>query len=430
MRLPRLHQTRLTRRAVKRFGALLSRVARLGALVIVVGWVGLALGQGGCAAAQPPSPSASPATATPATSSPKPTASATAAKPRRSASPRASAPSASGTVSRRGVRATVTFIDVGQGDSILLQVGSFTALVDGGDVAAGGHVAAVLRARGVRRIDELVVTHPHADHIGGLPTVIAAFPVRQAIIDEAGTSATYRGLIAALRQRGTPIVRRYAGAVLRFGAARVLVLHPSPSLTGDYNTDSIVLVISVDGRSIMLTGDVTGTGESDVTARYRGPPLYVLKVAHHGSATSTSAAFLARVHPRFAVIEVGPNSYGHPAASTLRRLRASGATIYTTWKNGDISLSIAPSGAARWSFSRSSRAVTASAINSTRTTAAATAAGAVTGTAADPIVYITRTGSKYHRAGCRYLSHSAIPIRLSVAKARGYTPCSVCDPPR
>ena len=387
----------------------------------------LALGLGGCAASQPPSPSATslaPATHGRSAEPAKPALSKSFAKP---APSKTAAKTAARPVATGGVKAIVTFLDVGEGDAILLQIGAFTALVDGGDAAAGGRVAADLRSRGVRTIDELVVTHPHADHIGGLLTVVDAFPVKRAIIDEAGTTATYRSLVAELRRQHTPIARDYAGAVLRFGVARAVVLNPSSHLTGDYNADSIVLALDLNGRRVMLTGDVTGSGEVGVTARYRGPPVYLLKVAHHGSGSSTSASFLADVRPRFAVIEVGPNSYGHPSSSTVARLRRGGATVYTTWNNGDITVTIAPGGAVRWSFSRRARALTGGASTGRSSGLAAAATGATSG---DPIVYITQTGTKYHRDGCRYLGHSKIAIRLSVAKARGYTPCSVCDPPR
>jgi len=152
----------------------------------------------------------------------------------------------------------------------------------------------------------------------------------------------------------------------------------------------------------------------------RGPPLYLLKVAHHGSRYATNTSFLAQTRPRYAVISVGRNSYGHPSPATVARLRAAHATIYTTQTNGTISVTFSASGAVRWSFGSSSRPVVAAAA---RTSAAPKASG-------DVIVYVTATGHRYHRDGCRYLSKSRIAITLAKAKAEGYRPCSVCDPPQ
>ena len=122
------------------------------------------------------------------------------------------------------------------------------------------------------------------------------------------------------------------------------------------------------------------------------------------------------------MISVGPNSYGHPAPSTVGRLRAAHATIYTTQTNGTITVTFFASGAVRWSFGDSGKPFTAA-----RATAPATSTQTASG---GTIVYITATGECYHRAGCRYLSKSCIPITLAKAKAEGYRPCKVCKPPQ
>jgi competence protein ComEC len=199
------------------------------------------------------------------------------------------------------------------------------------------------------------------------------------------------------------------------------VLNPS-SDGSDTNADSIVLLLNIDGPRVLLTGDDYGPTEDYVASVVaRGPPLYILKVAHHGSAYATSASFLSETGPHYAVISVGPNSYGHPAPSTVGRLRTAHATTYTTQTNGSVTVTFFASGAVHWSFGDSSKPFVlaragASAI-STQTAKGST------------IVYITRTGSCYHRLGCRYLSKSCIPIPLAKAKAEGYRPCRVCKPP-
>jgi competence protein ComEC len=256
-----------------------------------------------------------------------------------------------------GTAARITFVNVGQGDATLLQIGAWTGLVDGGPSAAAGHLVATLRAHGVHRIDELVVSHPHADHIGGLPAVLAAFPVRQAVIDERVPTSTCRSLIQALTARHVPVVHWWRGVRERFGRALARVLNPPPlPPDADPNDDSIVLLVSVAGRRVLLTGDVGGAVEDAIAAGYRGPPVYALKVGHHGSSTSTGDALLDAVRPTWAVIEVGRNSYGHPAPSTVARLRSHGVHIVSTWRAGDITLTIWSSGAVRWRATANGRA--------------------------------------------------------------------------
>ena len=199
----------------------------------------------------------------------------------------------------------------------------------------------------------------------------------------------------------------------------------NPSSDGsDTNADSIVLLLDIDGHRVLLTGDDYGTSEdyvADVVAR--GPPLYILKVAHHGSAYATSAYFLSQTRPRYAVISVGPNSYGHPAPSHRRppqggprddlpRRQTNGTVTVTFFASRAVHLVVRQ-------FQQTLRDDQASApATSTQTASGST------------IVYITATGHCYHRLGCRYLSKSCIPITLAKAKAEGYRPCSVCDPPQ
>ena len=232
----------------------------------------------------------------------------------------------------------------------------------------------------------------------------------------------------ALHSVGAHFIRARRGMTLRFGALRAKVLSPG-SLSGDPNEDSVVLLVDAGGKEFLFTGDCTGANEALVgSICARGPPLYLLKVAHHGSGYSTSSSFLAETSPRFAVISVGHNSYGHPTPKTISRLRAAGTRIYTTQRNGTITLTVSSSGFVSWRFAGSAKPVTSAARPSS---AGGSDSGTTTGNSGGSTrVYVTATGECYHRAGCRYLSHSKFPISLKDAKAQGYRPCSVCDPPQ
>ena len=323
---------------------------------------------------------------------------------------------------------TVVFVDVGQGDASVIKSGSWSGLVDGGPPGSEPVIEAALAKVGVRRLSAVVVSHMHADHTGGLTHIVSEWRPRTAYVAGTPTSA----LAGALSGAGTTVVQVRRGAGLRFGAARAEVLSPA-GLSGDANSDSVVLRLDAGGKSFLFTGDCTGPNEAAVgSICARGTPIDVLKVAHHGSSYSTTSAVLADTRPRVAVISVGPNSYGHPTPATVGRLLAAGSRVYTTWRNGSVTFTVSATGAMSVSFSRSSQAVKkAAAAGGGGGGGAATGAGAgaaSSGASGDTIVYVTRTGECYHADGCRYLSSSRIPIALKDARDK-YRPCSVCDPP-
>ena len=208
---------------------------------------------------------------------------------------------------------------------------------------------AALARLGVRRLDTLVISHLHADHTGGLPSLVAQYRPRRAWV----AGAVRGSLATALRGAGTTIVQARRGLTRRFGKATATVIAPG-GLSGDANSDSIVLEIEVAGRRVVFTGDSTGAGEAAAGAALaRGPPVNVLKVSHHGSRYSTTTAFVVGARPRTAVISVGSNSYGHPSNDAVKRLRAGGARVFSTQRSGSITLTVTRAGALRWSYARS-----------------------------------------------------------------------------
>ena len=237
---------------------------------------------------------------------------------------------------------TVEFIDVGQGDSILLRDGAgFDVLIDGGPADAGAAVLAALRQQGLADIDVLLATHPDADHIGGLIAVLNAvdIPVRQVLASGyPGSTATWANFTAAVAHEGLSLETVQFPAVLTWGGMTAYILNPPAGLSSPASNDaSVVIRLDYGQTRLMLPGDISASVEGAVVARQTPVAAQVLKVAHHGSKYSSSAGFLAAVQPEEAVISVGANNtYGHPAPETLTRLESAGARVWRTDLDGDV----------------------------------------------------------------------------------------------
>lgn len=232
---------------------------------------------------------------------------------------------------------SVSFIDVGQGDSTFICCDGATMLIDAGVPEMGPRVAEYLKNLGVTKLDYLVGTHPDADHIGGLSTVINAYPVGKLLMTHTySTTETFVSLIKTIGAKKLKIKAPTVGESFSLGGAVCTVLAPN-AVYDDTNDMSIVLRLVYKNRTFLFTGDASAPSEADMLKN--GLPLRadVLKVGHHGSASATTAAFLKAVSPAFAVISVGAgNTYGLPAASTVKKLQASGAKILRTDQSGTV----------------------------------------------------------------------------------------------
>ena len=231
----------------------------------------------------------------------------------------------------------ITFLDVGQGDSILLQVPEGAVLVDQGPPEAD--VARQLRGLGVRRLAALVLTHPQRDHIGGAEDVLRRLAVDRVLDPRLAVSGPYeRAALAEAADRGVPVVETRAGDGFRLGRLRLRVLWPDRPGTAseDPNLLPVVLLATYGEIDALLTADA----ETDVTARLLSRRIEILKVAHHGSADSGLADELRELRPAVAVISCGrDNDYGHPTPSTLAALRDSpGLSLYRTDEDGRVVL--------------------------------------------------------------------------------------------
>jgi competence protein ComEC len=235
---------------------------------------------------------------------------------------------------------SVYFLDVGQGDSTLFVLDGKTILIDAGETDMGDRVVSDLKALGVNRIDLLVATHPHSDHIGGMQAVLAAFPVGQVL--DAGlpySSSQYEHFLETIDRKDIPYRVGEQGQTIDVDPTlRVLVLSPPAQRIGeDPNINSLVLRISYGTIDFLMTGDMEGEEEDALISSGNPLDAEILKVGHHGSSSSTSPAFLARVSPEVGVLFVGAdNPYGHPHKETLDLLKDRGVTLYCTDLDGTI----------------------------------------------------------------------------------------------
>lgn len=237
------------------------------------------------------------------------------------------------------VNVSVHFIDVGQGDSILIKAGDKCMLVDGGRRDAGPKLASYLKSQGVTTIDVMVSTHPHADHIGGLLTILKEFPVKR-VVDSgiAHPSQTYESYLTLIDQLNIPYTVGEAGQAIDLSpGVKVEVLAPPASRNkGGVNENSIVLKVTRGNVSFLLMGDAGIPEEKQLMSSGHDLKSDVYKVPHHGSPHSASAPFISKVKPEVSVIEVGQNNYGHPAPKALAVLANAGSAIYRTDLNGNI----------------------------------------------------------------------------------------------
>jgi len=232
----------------------------------------------------------------------------------------------------------VTFIDVGQGDAILIQSPEGqTALIDGGESDSG--IVAKLNALGVRRIDVMIATHPHSDHIGGLTQVLRAMPVSRVVTNgRPHTTLTYERFLDAIFAAQAEYIEAQQGDVIPLGSLRLDVLSPASNYAlNDLNEGSLVVRLQHGSVAFLFTGDAGIPTENRLMASGQTIKADVLKVGHHGSKSSSSLAFLQAVKPTIAVYTAGAgNRYGHPAPSVITNLVSAGAQIYGSDQHGTI----------------------------------------------------------------------------------------------
>ncbi len=240
---------------------------------------------------------------------------------------------------------TIVFIDVGQGDSILLLLpNTKSVLIDGGERQSSEQVLATLMEHNISRIDVMVATHPHADHIGGLIDVISSNVSVGEVMDsgQLHTTQTFEDLLDAIDARQIPLTSGKEGDLIELDpSVQLKVLNPGDTLyvgEDEINNNSVVIKLTYGNFSALFTGDMEEHNEQRITNKQID--VDVLKAGHHGSRFSSTDTFLQAVSPEVAVISAGENNtYGHPHQEALERIESAGAEhIFRTDLNGTITL--------------------------------------------------------------------------------------------
>ena len=241
-------------------------------------------------------------------------------------------------VFRDGSTLEVHYLDVGQGDATLIVCGDGAMLIDAGNNSWGDDVRDYLEYQGVEDLDYVIGTHPDADHIGGLDVVMEAFDCGTVIMpDYEKETKTYEEVIDVMNQKGLELTLPQVGTVYELGEAAFTIVAPQGDYGDNANDYSVGILLEHGENRFLFTGDAEEDSEADMLNSGIDLSADVFKAAHHGSRTANTEAFLERVDPGYVVISCGEgNSYGHPHAEVLNRLREMGIKVFRTDEEGTI----------------------------------------------------------------------------------------------
>jgi competence protein ComEC len=231
----------------------------------------------------------------------------------------------------------VHFIDVGEGDAILIVQGDYAMLVDGGPAEMGATVFTYLRNQGIDVLEYVAATHPFADHVGGLPYVLRRISVNNVLLPMIyHDTPSYNDFLFAVEDSGADVSVPFAGHAFTLGNADITVLAPSPTDQWENRANySIVLRVEFGSTSFLLMGDAMREVEANLLDSATHLSSDVLKVARHGASSATTSGFLDAVSPSIAVISAGENN-SFLSQEVLRRLSGAGVHIFRTDINGSI----------------------------------------------------------------------------------------------
>ncbi|MDY5478693.1 MAG: MBL fold metallo-hydrolase [Enterocloster clostridioformis] len=336
----------------------------------------------------------------------------------------------------------VHFIDVGQGDSILAESDGHYMLIDAGENDQAGTVISYLKAEGVTKLDYVIGTHPHSDHIGGLDKVIDTFPVDKVFLPPVEhTTKTFEDVLDSIASRGLKITKPKPGDSYDLGNASFTILSPVKDYGNDLNNWSVGIRLTYGDNSFVMCGDAENQAEEDILNSGAVLKADVLKAGHHGSSTSTSNAFLKKVSPSWVVIQCGKgNSYGHPHKETMEKLKKAGCQILRTDEEGTIT-AFSDGKTITWSTGNGTvrdNSNANSAVNNTADipdTDNGAAAENESGNSSTLSSYVINTNTgKFHRPDCASATQMKSENRKDVTASRdelvqeGYEPCKQCKP--
>ncbi len=238
----------------------------------------------------------------------------------------------------------VRIIDVGQGDSILIYSNGYSALIDTGLSNFSADICTALESCGIKQLDVLLLTHTHSDHIGGALDIADVYGVKNLVlpvITDKSEGKTFANICKQkVEDRGGKVFNAVTGMNFKIGEFEITVLAANGGFDNE-NDNSLVTVAKLDDFKFLFTGDIGATAEKALLNQGINLKADVLKVAHHGSSTSSKEDFIMAVRPRYAAISVGKdNEYSHPHNEVLSLLEYVNAGVYRTDINGDITFSV------------------------------------------------------------------------------------------
>lgn len=236
----------------------------------------------------------------------------------------------------------VNYIDVGQGDCELVECDGKYMLIDAGENGYEDAVINYLRKLGVEKLDYIVASHQHSDHIGGMAEVLSEFNADKIIMprltkEQTPTNSTYKDFLQAVQNSEAKVIEAKVGAKYTLGTSEFEILGPVTNDAEDINNMSVVMRLEFGENSFLFTGDAETEEEKEILENSAYLDCDVLKAGHHGSSTSSSKDFLSAVTPEICIISCGEdNKYGHPHESAVKRIKKQTETIYRTDICGDI----------------------------------------------------------------------------------------------
>lgn len=337
------------------------------------------------------------------------------------------------------------FIDVGQGDCTLITCDGHSMLIDAGKNDQGTEIQSYLESKGIKGFDYVIGTHPDSDHIGGLDVVLYKFGAKRVFMpDYAKDTKTYDDVVQVIKNKSLKRSQPKVGSTWQLGGAEFTIVAPNADYGSQANDYSIAILLTHGDKKFLLTGDAEEDSEADMLNNGISLKADVYKAAHHGSKTASTEEFMEAVDPEYAVISVGEgNSYGHPHAEVLNRLRSMGVKVFRTDEQGTIVLksdgklitwNMSPSdswkagepGSASQAADPDDKTGSSSKEETKTTTKAETKASSKT------TYYLNTNTGKFHKPDCRYAPDpeadncEVTTLSKSALKKKGYTPCSYC----